>query len=557
MTTSTRMTYPKFKAWDPSTQQFLNGGLLYTYARGTTTNKTTYSDVGKTTANANPVVLNAYGEATIFLDGTYKFVLKDSAGTTIWTEDDINVQETGVTDSGQTAFGIIANGSFEIDSDGDGVPDNWTRTVQGTVALDNTDARHGAQSYKFTSTGSGGGYITSDFFEVSANNIYSIVFSVKSSVADIRNLVTISWYDLDKVIIAGSPVTVWDDSTTNPTSWTEKRFSVTPAAGACYAKLIMYGCHSSDATAGNTKYDYVQMYNAQPRIDTPTIYNTTTIVSEDAGASGGPIIDLYRDSASPTANDSLGVIRFSGEDSAGNSQTYVEVFAEINTATSGLEDGKLGIQTTRGGTAATRVTVANGVQIGAPADSDKGVGTLNLDNDLYKDGTNITTPAAVTNFVNGHVVYQFEDTPQSTATGFDIATNIAAAWESVGPTGSGATNIWTDLNSVPATAKAIIVFVRGSVDDGAAASAIRTAQYSLYARKNGSSAANGNATEIQRVGGIIDMNAATVDSATWDGTTEVTIPVAATAKFDLYFNRSAGTSSTCVMFLKGWVDSLI
>lgn len=68
----------------------LASGKVHTYATGTSTPKTTYSDAGGT-ANANPIILNARGEADIWLDSdaAYRFVVKDSADNTIWTKDDI------------------------------------------------------------------------------------------------------------------------------------------------------------------------------------------------------------------------------------------------------------------------------------------------------------------------------------------------------------------------------------------------------------------------------------------------------------------------------------
>lgn len=64
------------------------GGLLYTYAAGTTTPLATYSDAAGVVPNANPVVLDSTGSATVRL-GTvsYKFVLKDASSTTQWTAD--------------------------------------------------------------------------------------------------------------------------------------------------------------------------------------------------------------------------------------------------------------------------------------------------------------------------------------------------------------------------------------------------------------------------------------------------------------------------------------
>ena len=79
---------PRFQEID-STGRPLAGGLLYTYAAGTTTPKATYADRGKTTPNTNPVVLDSNGEAVIYTDATgYKMVLKDAAGVLQWSLDE-------------------------------------------------------------------------------------------------------------------------------------------------------------------------------------------------------------------------------------------------------------------------------------------------------------------------------------------------------------------------------------------------------------------------------------------------------------------------------------
>ena len=67
----------------------LVGGKVYTYDAGTTNPRTTYQDAAGTTPNANPIILDARGEATIFWSGAYKVVLKDAADVTIWTVDNI------------------------------------------------------------------------------------------------------------------------------------------------------------------------------------------------------------------------------------------------------------------------------------------------------------------------------------------------------------------------------------------------------------------------------------------------------------------------------------
>lgn len=78
----------------------LSGGKVFTYEAGTLTPKNTYADADQTVANANPVILNARGEAVIFWDGSYKVTIKDSDDNTIYTVDDI----TTVVDLGDIVY---------------------------------------------------------------------------------------------------------------------------------------------------------------------------------------------------------------------------------------------------------------------------------------------------------------------------------------------------------------------------------------------------------------------------------------------------------------------
>lgn len=69
----------------------LAGGKLYTYQAGTSTPQATYTDSGGGTPNANPVVLDANGEADVWLDPSlsYKFLLKSSGDVDQWTVDNV------------------------------------------------------------------------------------------------------------------------------------------------------------------------------------------------------------------------------------------------------------------------------------------------------------------------------------------------------------------------------------------------------------------------------------------------------------------------------------
>jgi hypothetical protein len=78
-------------------------------------------------------------------------------------------------------------------------------------------------------------------------------------------------------------------------------------------------------------------------------FANVTMTSTDAGAAAAPLLELYRDSASPAANDTLGEIEFNGEDSAGNKQAYALFHASILSPTSGAEQGQLHFETATGG----------------------------------------------------------------------------------------------------------------------------------------------------------------------------------------------------------------
>lgn len=84
-----------------------------------------------------------------------------------------------------------------------------------------------------------------------------------------------------------------------------------------------------------------------------------TLNSTDAGASAAPLLDLYRDSASPAASDTLGEIEFNGEDSAGNKQQYALIHASILSPTSTAETGQIHFETATGGASTEKMIIGS------------------------------------------------------------------------------------------------------------------------------------------------------------------------------------------------------
>ena len=111
------LTYPKFQAPDINGVN-MAGGLVYFYITGTTTPKDTYSDEAKTVPNANPVVLDARGEADIYLDGEYKIILKTAADVEVWTVDSFSgntlVEDLASTTAGKGAALVKFESGYTI-----------------------------------------------------------------------------------------------------------------------------------------------------------------------------------------------------------------------------------------------------------------------------------------------------------------------------------------------------------------------------------------------------------------------------------------------------------
>lgn len=86
----------------------LVGGEVYTYAAGTTNFKDTYTDYGKTGINTNPVILDEFGMAEIWLDGAYKIIVTYPGGDPTIPTDVISSSDNVIAYNSQDFTGLTA-----------------------------------------------------------------------------------------------------------------------------------------------------------------------------------------------------------------------------------------------------------------------------------------------------------------------------------------------------------------------------------------------------------------------------------------------------------------
>ena len=104
---ATRLTALRFQAWHPSAGPHaipLAFGRLHTYMAGTQAPLPTYKDEAMSIVNPNPIILDGAGQATIVLDGNYKFVLEDEEGVPVETIDNVSSD-----DSSELLSAIVQN----------------------------------------------------------------------------------------------------------------------------------------------------------------------------------------------------------------------------------------------------------------------------------------------------------------------------------------------------------------------------------------------------------------------------------------------------------------
>jgi hypothetical protein len=158
------------------------------------------------------------------------------------------------------------------------------------------------------------------------------------------------------------------------------------------------------------------------------------LTSTDAGAAAAPLLDLYRNSASPAASDTLGEIEFHGQDSAGNKQQYAVIHASILSPTSTAEQGQIHFETATAGASTEKMIIGTtnlvineiGAIYNVRIEGDTDANLFYTDATNSRIGIGTISPAQKLDVV-GNIQLTGNVIPSVSGKGVDFAANTGAA----------------------------------------------------------------------------------------------------------------------------------
>lgn len=187
--------------------QPLANGTVCTFLSGTTTPSATFTDYTLSVANPQCVPLDSAGRASIWIGSIiYRFVLKDSVGVTIWTQDGIAVAAPGA--SGAAAWTVVGITIYST-------PTNYSVCVGCTTAL---------AKFNVNGTSSGFNYLMriDDAGNSPGISLYASGNSVGAYTADSTGLRLRAASGSPQVTVSQGNVTIQDTSATGATVLTLK-----------------------------------------------------------------------------------------------------------------------------------------------------------------------------------------------------------------------------------------------------------------------------------------------------------------------------------------------
>lgn len=143
----------------------LSGGKVYTYDANTTTDKATYKDPYGLTPNTNPVILDAAGEADIYLEGTYRIRITDRQDVLVndvakigsWFSDNLQDTLNDISGAMSATMQPIINALTSLEAGKNGWTDLLVQTQNGR-----TQAAKNAETMSVKDFGAKGDKTTDD-----------------------------------------------------------------------------------------------------------------------------------------------------------------------------------------------------------------------------------------------------------------------------------------------------------------------------------------------------------------------------------------------------------
>lgn len=87
------------------------------------------------------------------------------------------------------------------------------------------------------------------------------------------------------------------------------------------------------------------------------------IESTDDDGAHGPVLNLFRNSASPADNDHIGMIRFTGQNSNGDEHMYAQIFVKATDVSNTTEDADLRLQAIHAGSETGRIDIGADITV--------------------------------------------------------------------------------------------------------------------------------------------------------------------------------------------------
>jgi hypothetical protein len=157
----------------------LAGGTVTFYIPNTTTPKDTWQNSGQSILNSNPVTLDSAGRAIIYGSGSYRQVVKDSAGNLVWD------QVTAEPGAGPISFGGTSSGTVNAQTLSSGTFSGVDGSILSFIAgLTNTGPMTisvgGSAAISVTKNGPTGPVLLSAG-DIQAGNVYSVQYNASTA----------------------------------------------------------------------------------------------------------------------------------------------------------------------------------------------------------------------------------------------------------------------------------------------------------------------------------------------------------------------------------------